>query len=418
MRSAPCAILCAIVVGIVSSYHDEAVAQSVSRTRRGDTTVVASGAGGEWKTPRTATRLFRLGADGPVTFGHIACMAALPDGGVAVLDTKGASGPTIVVLDADGKLVRNLGRSGSGPGEFRTMNLAPCMAADAHGVLYMLDFANNRINRWSANGTTMASVPLSVPPNGPPPYFVVEDDGSIFVRIQLSRPKPSAGWDRRVYGYVHLAATGQVLDTLPAKPEWTGEPPARTMDPEGLWNPLPDGRLFIARTDRLGFVAMPASGGRNPLAAVAQHTALAVSDAEVAEQAAVFSWSAKQAKADIKNPGMASVKPHFWATGILTDFGGRLWLPLHTTAIKGRPLPLGVPVSGQAQTTIDHFVEPPAFAIFKPDGTYIGDVRLPLADDETIANRQFVTSKGRVWGMVQGPDDEPLLVKWRIEGLR
>jgi hypothetical protein len=145
---------------------------SAQRGTGDDTTVRESSGIGAWgNAPRAVVDLVLGKADDVLTFGRISCIAILPKGRIAVLDSKGLTGPTLYVLDSLGHMVLTLGREGSGPGEFRTRNLSPCLTTSRDGTLLMLDISNSRINRWKSDGTVLSSSlrsfrPVTLPASG------------------------------------------------------------------------------------------------------------------------------------------------------------------------------------------------------------------------------------------------------------
>ena len=118
----------------------------------GDTTVVRTAADGAWGPARDAVEEKRAGVGTTAaTFGEVNAAIVLPSGGALVFDLKSVNGPALEMFDADGRFVATVGRPGSGPGEYRTQP-GMSLAAGADGTLFVLDAANNRIDRFAANG--------------------------------------------------------------------------------------------------------------------------------------------------------------------------------------------------------------------------------------------------------------------------
>src|SRR5262245_6656743 len=91
-----------------------------TRTQRGDTTIIRNTGTGRWGPIHDAKEVVRV--TGPAAgdeFGEPQWVTTLPDGGVLVFDIKGINGPALQQYDANGKFVRQIGRQGGGPGEYK-----------------------------------------------------------------------------------------------------------------------------------------------------------------------------------------------------------------------------------------------------------------------------------------------------------
>ena len=69
----------------------------------------------------------------------------------------------VVALDADGRELLSMGREGNGPGELRN---AEALAVSDSGVV-VLDFDNNRLQRFGLDGSPAGQTPLGLPQLGP-----------------------------------------------------------------------------------------------------------------------------------------------------------------------------------------------------------------------------------------------------------
>lgn len=139
-----------------------------------------------------------------------------PSGGIFVAD--GYRNARIVEYSADGTKVREWGRAGTGPGEFR---LPHSIVVDEDGIIYVADRENGRIQRFDPEGRFLGEWPYGK-------TFALElASGAVWLSSQhLHEPNMSPGWlikvDRRtgeVLGYVpatgghgiHAAANGELL---------------------------------------------------------------------------------------------------------------------------------------------------------------------------------------------------------------
>src|SRR6476620_1198665 len=123
---------------IAAAVAQVAQAQGVQRTKHGDTTVVVSQGNGKWGAPHDAIEVLRVPGDTKeTTFGAVYVLEATPDGGVVLADAKSLDGLIVRQFDANGKFVRDLGRSGPGPGEYMRDNLS--IAGNPKGRIYIRD---------------------------------------------------------------------------------------------------------------------------------------------------------------------------------------------------------------------------------------------------------------------------------------
>ena len=89
---------------VASSAHAQT---GVTRTKRGDTTVVSTQGNGKWGAPHDAIEVLRVPGDTKeTTFGAAYVLAATGEGGVVLADTKGSEGLIVRQFDANGKFVR------------------------------------------------------------------------------------------------------------------------------------------------------------------------------------------------------------------------------------------------------------------------------------------------------------------------
>lgn len=84
-----------------------------------------------------------------------------PDGTILVSQPQEM---TIRVFDREGRVVRNIGRSGDGPGEFRGLGRMGWRG----DTLYVTDYQLRRINYFLADGTALASERVATPELEPP----------------------------------------------------------------------------------------------------------------------------------------------------------------------------------------------------------------------------------------------------------
>jgi DNA-binding beta-propeller fold protein YncE len=102
-----------------------------------------------------------VGLRGPDTFDEPNDVITAPNGDIFVADGHSGQNPKappgttarIVKLTSEGRFVKEWGRLGSGPGEFRTPH---ALAMDSRGRLFVADRGNHRIQIFDQEGTFLA----------------------------------------------------------------------------------------------------------------------------------------------------------------------------------------------------------------------------------------------------------------------
>ena len=341
------------------------------------------------------------------------CLSALPSGGGCdlwmLVRLKGAR-RAVCFRQECGRLLRRLGRHGSGPGEYGSSDWLGCLAVSMDGTILMYDRNNSRVNRWKSDGTLLPSIPLRFIVSGIPPYLLPGSDQSIYVRVQFTHPKTSNPLDDpSAYGFVHLGSQGNVIDSVPFRHSWLRSPTHRVFDPSEYFQPLADGRLLMSGGDRLAFLIH----GPNKNLMVAEHQVprVVVSPEERKEQQATMDWFSIQYHHGSQPPqGIAEFKPA--TSAMIVDPEMRIWLWRHVAAVQGPPHPW---VTGKFATPppLVREVEPPVFAAFRTDGTYLGEVVLPqLGPTFPLIYTSLIGFIGdTIWLATHAEDGTPILVK-------
>lgn len=389
--------------------------QAVTRRVVGDSLLIQWTGKGIWGEPRDASEQFQLGRDqSEPPIGLIADLVALPNGGVAVFDSRGPEGPALRVFDRSGRLVRTLGRRGGGPGEYGELVFIGSLAAARDGSILLLDRANSRVNQWAGDGTFLRSVPLTFVPGWAPPLVMPGPKGSFYVRARFpqGRSGPVAGQSNTpkgtpVDGFIHFSASGSIQDTVFSQPSWLRSPATSGwwLDWDDRSAILPDGRLIVAGTDRLGFLVRPIGGGRMLLAEHLSKPEPLLAE-ERAELVAYLDWNQRMPGSSRARPSFPSTKPQLISfTG---DLDGRVWLWRHTRAVRGRPVPFVAFSPGGPQPPMREYFEPPVFVVFRVDGTYLGEVRFPVG-------AMLMSFAGDLaWGVTTDDDGQQFLTRWRV----
>lgn len=111
----------------------------------------------------------------------------------------------IVKFDKNGKFLKAWGKTGYGPGEFRTLH---ALALDKRGRLFVADRSNNRVQIFSQDGEFLAQWTQFGRPSGI--YFDAND--RIYVADSESDDVQNPGWDMGIR--IGDAATGAVEEFI------------------------------------------------------------------------------------------------------------------------------------------------------------------------------------------------------------
>jgi hypothetical protein len=339
------------------------------------------------------------------TLGLIGAMAVGNDGSIFVYD---AAATIISRFDSTGSWVADLGREGSGPGEYRRVN---DMRTLPDGQLAIWDARLGRITVYDTSGRYAESHQV---PSGlhAPRSFEIDTAGNFYVMSW----DPQVGIEGEIPKFfIKVSATGHVMDTIPLPQEDQTGPRFVVPTAEGWRYPFPHatkwawspfGYLITGRNTEYAFT-LHVTGGL-PLRLSRTYTPVMLTNEERRiwqkridgffeehgrpDGPAVVAPSGAGEESDLPD-----VKPAY--RNLWTDDNGRVWIERYVSAVTA-PVSAGAPDSS--------WREPPTFDVIEPDGTFLGTVVLP---PNTII---YVRRDDRVWCVQTGQFDEPYVVRFRI----
>jgi len=347
-----------------------------------------------WGNPRNAVEELAIGAlEGPdeTTFGFISDV--VPDSSDALYVFSSAPS-SLRYFDHRGQFIRQLGREGSGPGEYLQTVLGLGQLRD--GRLVMRDQENGRFNVYNPDGSYAATwvLPTNLYIR---PAMTVDATDHIFLKALIGRRRSGEPWP---IGLLQVDNRGRLVDTIPP-PTMDGEPAG---DFEGYfraakhWTFSQNRQIIIGVSDAYRFEIRALDG-----AVVEVERDWSPVPLEPDERQA---WQAFQDRQQRTLPmqlrPVPTHKPAF--KGIHAGVDGTIWVELHTTAQRVAQL-------GQTagRRPSDTWPEPVAFDVFESDGSYLGVVRVPPR------TRILVFSRTRLWGARLGEFDEQYAVRLRVE---
>jgi DNA-binding beta-propeller fold protein YncE len=144
--------------------------------------------------------------DGPAHFNAPSDVVVAPNGELFVADGHGLDGNNRVVkFSKDGKFIKAWGRTGYGPGEFRTLH---AIAIDSRGRVFVADRSNNRIQIFDQEGKFLTMWTQFGRPSG----IFFDDKDRIYVADSESDNEQNPGWEMGIR--IGDAASGWVTEFI------------------------------------------------------------------------------------------------------------------------------------------------------------------------------------------------------------
>jgi hypothetical protein len=331
--------------------------------------------GGLWKTPR---RLVQAGSvelpashDG---FGRVADLAVTLDGGVFVFDAEGPSGPTLLQFDVRGRFVRTIGRSGEGPGEFPGSSVfGVSVVAAASGAFYVR--AGERIYCYDAAGMRTNDVTYRDGVTSTSFLGLRPGPGGFYIRNERDA---SLGLMRIVAGmpYAKYTCAGMLVDSVQVpRPDMMarGDRPFVALP---YWTTLEDGTIVMTRTDQFAVTIVPPSRAQPARAIRVNAPPVRFQADERKQRQAVHDWGVARGHFPVR---VIVPETKFPLAGLIVEPSGAFWLVRNDVSEPAPPRGSSQTVRGKTyESPRITFASRKRYAGFLPDGTYRGDVILPI----------------------------------------
>ena len=380
----------------------------------GDTVIVRTLSGSAWgdtASLKVEVSIGMLEGSDEFLIGNPRSIAVGAGGEIYVLDRQV---PVIRLYDPDGTFIRNIGREGGGPGEYKSPGAIAVLPDDR---LVVRDPGNGRISIFSAEGEYLEQVWY---PGGFNTGRRLYTDRAGFAHSMVLLNYGTAPWDW-IFGLARIDLSEGIQDTIPA-PTWDYEPPQITgsrenssssdnvpFSPEDYWTFSPQGytvgglstdyRIDLYRVDE-------------PVLRIERSwTPIAVKREEAEEQRRQKTANMQRQYSGWKwnGPGVPDTKPPF--TNLFASWEGNIWVQVSQegyatmTEAEARAEEQR---SGRPQL---RFTEPAAYDVFSPEGTYLGHVRTP----RSFRTRPEPLVRGdHVWAVTRDDLDVARVVRFRI----
>ncbi len=151
---------------------------------------------------------------GPTHFNEPSDVATGPNGDIFVADGHSGQNPKVppdyvtrvVRFSKDGKFIKEWGKLGSGPGEFRN---AHAIALDSRGRVFIGDRGTSRLQLFDADGTFIAEWKQFGRPSG----LYIDKADKLYVIDADSTPVTNPGWKKGIR--IGSARDGKVVEFVP-----------------------------------------------------------------------------------------------------------------------------------------------------------------------------------------------------------
>ena len=380
----------------------------------GDTVTVHTISGSVWgDTAHLEPRVSIGMVDGPDEYliGNPGAIAVGLGGTVYVLDRQV---PSLRAYASDGTFLRDIGRHGSGPGEYRRPDGITTLP---DGRLLLRDPGNGRISVFGADGTYRGQWWHRGGISTSRRYYV-DREGRSCTLVVLNADAGIAEWRQ---GLARYDTAGAVLDTLPA-PRWDFEEadlvalqdgiPSLNLvpfTPKDSWTYSPLGYMVggLSTEYRIDLFRTGAPVLRierewspvpvNPEEADEQRRRVT---AEFVQEFGPWSWN---------GPPIPDTKPPF--RNVFTSWEGNIWVMVSQ---EGRAMMTAAEArleDSQSDLPLLRFREPVAFDVFAPDGRLLGHVRAPLALQE---RPEPIVRGDTVWATARDDMDVATIVRYQV----
>jgi hypothetical protein len=317
---------------------------------------------------------------------------------------------SLFLFDADGTLLRRIGRQGAGPGEFQR-NAG--MVALPDGGVAIWDSRNSRITTLDRDGNVVTLMPV---PGGynPSNGLAIDTVGRLFV----TQPLMAAADEMfgRI-GLLRLGPNGEVLDSLlPPLLEVTRHQYIARRGSSSMaagaryagaahWAWLREG-AFVSG-DGARFQLRITGSDRRSVRIERQLRPVAVDPAERHEEEALIRYELRQTDPvwQWDGPPLPTTKAPL--VGLFADRTSRIWAQVAVPSIRLRSDQLRVP--RDAADPVGQLEMPLVYEVFTAHGEFLWRVAFPHQA------RLMEADGNTVWAIVPDGDGVPAVVRFRLE---
>lgn len=316
----------------------------------------------------------------------------------------------VFLFDSSGALIRRVGRQGAGPGEFAQGN---GIAALPDTGIAVLDSQNSRVSFFSANGDFRSSflIPAGFSTNN---GLFSDRSGTLYLKRPVTPPREGEILGRM--GLVRLGADGAFgdsllpvdipvpRDTYIAVSGGGRSSTSSSFAPNYYWDWHPDG-YFVAGDGGRYEVIIERKGAKPVVIRRNAPSVPIVSDERNAEKESI-TWSMRRTQPDWTWTGPEIPETKAPLQGILVARDGNIWARVATNSEK---IPENeLPPQRENGPPVGRYRSPNTYEVFAPDGRFLGRVPLPPKTSLVQADGEYL------WGIMRDSDEIPSVVRFRL----
>lgn len=394
----------------------------VQRDTIGDTIVARTVSGSVWGAARSLVPEVSIGkesGDSTYLFGGISALAVAPDGTIYVLDRQAM---VIRAYGADGRYQRTIGRRGGGPGE---LSQPDGMVVLSDGRILVHDPGNGRIQVYAPDGSPLAEWQVVRPGFFSSDGLRRDTLDNVYMPVLADQGGQASFADWRV-SLVRIGPDGTPEDTIPAphrdfkghsitiRRVQNGKVRASStfpvpFTPNEMWAFSPEGYFLHAVSTHYRIDLLRA---HVPVLRIERDRAPV--PVESMEKTATKEGVTRRARGldpgwHWSGPDIPDHKPPFQS--IMVGRHGRIWVWLYMPSREQKNPDYDAKNPASPRT---RWVEPTAFDVFKPNGTYLGRARAP--SDFDIYPSVF--DGDRVWAVTRDSLGVERVVRYRVAAHR
>lgn len=379
-----------------------------------DTITVRTVSGSVWGDTADLVAEMRIGSlEGADEYilGNPTQLAVAANGTIYVLDRQV---PVVRAYGPDGMHLRDVGREGGGPGEYKNPD---GLAVLPDGRVLVKDPGNARIALFDADGEPAGSWPYIGGWNTSHRYYV-DTAGYSYALILLERGLPP--WEWR-FGLARWSPEGHLLDTIPA-PTWDYDKPQVTaqrenssssrdvpFSPSTTFTFSPLGYMIGALSTEYRIDLFQASDRILRIERVWEPVPVKREEKEEQERRISENFRNQYPGWRWNGPPIPDTKPPL--RDVFTGEDGRIWVLLSQPGEPTMTEAEAREEEARSGRPVLRFLEPALFDLFEPDGRYLGPVRAPR---DLRMSPEPVARGETMWAVTRDELDVPTIVRFRI----